>query len=446
MSSLHQLAVGLEYLRKGHRKAFSSRAELEQWQHKRVVKFLYKTLPRSPALRQRFADLSPEQWRLLEPTGKAETMASFDSLITKPITRKVAWETAVRAEQNRTVGQIGSLSIGMSSGTSGTRGLFVVSPMERARWAGAILGRVLSGERLKKQHIALLLRANSELYETLHGGRISFRHIDILQPPSVWIADLQSYEPTILVAPPSILRYLAEAQRSGRCDLNPKKVFSTAEVLDETDHLFIKNTWTASLHQIYQATEGFIALSVDEDRLLLNEDLLVIEQEWVDRKRNLFVPIITDFLRTTQPMVRYRLDDILEETDSGEWAPYRAISRIHGRASDLLNLTTRSGEQEKVTGDLISRALITTEVPLENYEIVQRQPNELIIAVRWKTNVPDTMLSHYETLLEKSIDRWCTKSGFFTPDCTFTNYNNHADPSKKFRRIRNEIQRVTPSS
>ncbi|GAA3325960.1 hypothetical protein GCM10020331_059960 [Ectobacillus funiculus] len=53
----------------------------------------------------------------------------------------------------------------MSSGTSGNRGLFLVSKEERYLWAGSILAKVLPASILNKQKIAFL-RANSNLYET----------------------------------------------------------------------------------------------------------------------------------------------------------------------------------------------------------------------------------------------------------------------------------------
>lgn len=41
-----------------------------------------------------------------------------------------------------------------------------------------------------------------------------------------------------------------------------------------------------------------------------------IEKEWLDETR--FVPIITDLMRTSQPIVRYRLDDVLVIDESKE--------------------------------------------------------------------------------------------------------------------------------
>jgi hypothetical protein len=43
-----------------------------------------------------------------------------------------------------------ALTVGLSSGTSGNRGVFLVSRAERLRWAGILLGRALPGHLLKR--------------------------------------------------------------------------------------------------------------------------------------------------------------------------------------------------------------------------------------------------------------------------------------------------------
>ncbi|MFH7572468.1 CoF synthetase, partial [Pseudomonas syringae pv. tagetis] len=41
----------------------------------------------------------------------------------------------------------------------------------------------------------------------------------------------------------------------------------------------------------------------------LNEEFVLMVRQWLDEQR--FTPLITDFTRITQPIVRYRLDDVL---------------------------------------------------------------------------------------------------------------------------------------
>ena len=41
-----------------------------------------------------------------------------------------------------------------------------------------------------------------------------------------------------------------------------------------------------------------------------NEDFVKIDQEWIDDAH--FYPIITDFSRHSQPVVKYKMNDILK--------------------------------------------------------------------------------------------------------------------------------------
>ena len=63
--------------------------------------------------------------------------------------------------------------------------------------------------------------------------------------------------------------------------------------------------------QIYQATEGFLGISCEHGTLHLNEDLVHVEREVIDQSSGRFTPVITDLYRTTQAIIRYRLNDVL---------------------------------------------------------------------------------------------------------------------------------------
>ena len=79
-------------------------------------------------------------------------------------------------------------------------------------------------------------------------------------------------------------------------------------MLEEQDRRLLMQVFPA-VGEVYQATEGFLAASCAHGTLHLNEEFLHIEPQWIDEQR--FTPLITDFTRSTQPIVRYRLDDVL---------------------------------------------------------------------------------------------------------------------------------------
>ncbi len=140
---------------------------------------------------------------------KALMMARFDDLNTVGISKDQAMKVALEAERTRDFSPtVGRISVGLSSGTSGHRGLFLTSPEEQAMWAGAVLAKMLPRGRCFGQHIAFFLRANNNLYQTLDSPLLSFRFFDMEQPLAEHLAALQNAQPSIFVAPASVLSRL----------------------------------------------------------------------------------------------------------------------------------------------------------------------------------------------------------------------------------------------
>ena len=184
----------------------------------------------------------------------------------------------------------------------------MVSDKEKDMWAGYILSKVLYGSILDKYEVAFFMRANSNLYESVSSSNIHFVFYDIYQSVEDNIRRLIEQKPDIIVGQPSILLDLCRYAK----DLNPKKVISIAEVLEDSDREIIKRAFNVDvIHQMYQCTEGCLAVTCDHGTIHLNEDIVYFEKEYLDENR--FIPVITDFTRTSQPIIRYRLNDILVE-------------------------------------------------------------------------------------------------------------------------------------
>ena len=297
-------------------------------------------------------------------------MENFETINTVGITKEEAFEVAFASEKSRDFSnKIGDISVGLSSGTSGSRGVFLVSDEESQRWAGYILRRVLPKPWLQKHRIAFFLRANSNLYESVNSKLIVFSFYDLIQPIEEHIENLNRTQPTILIAPAQVLRLLA---LSSELKISPKKVVSVAEVLEEEDEKIISKRFAQKVHQIYQCTEGFLAHTCSEGNLHLNEDRVYIEKEWIDEKSGRFSPIITDFFRSSQPVIRYQLDDILvEETEPCDCGSvFTRLKKIEGRCDDILKVKDRQNKRYQLFPDFIRRAIIGASDKIEEYAVV----------------------------------------------------------------------------
>lgn len=359
-----------------------ARSVLLRRQAVRLDDFLREVVPRAPFYRGYAARLDA-----LPVVDKATTLAHFGGVNTVGVSLEQALDVALAAERSRDFAPTlpGGITVGLSSGTSGTRGVFLVSAAERARWAGVLLARLLSRSSLRQVlgvgatrdplRIAFFLRANSNLYATLRSARVAFTFYDLLEPFDGHLPRLTLDAPDVVVAPPTVLRRLADAAQAGALTIAPRQVVSVAEVLETEDAAAVLAAWGVPVQQVYQATEGFLGVTCTQGRLHLNEDLLHVEPEWLDdgaTPPTRFHPIVTDFTRTTQLVVRYRLDDVLrvDERPCPCGAGTLVLAAIEGRADDVLWATTPQGRAVAVFPDVVRRTLAL--VPgLSDYRVEQ---------------------------------------------------------------------------
>ena len=359
---LRKLRIVKAFLRIGH---FTSKEKLAVYQAKMLRK----------RLTTHGTSFYPDSENLEDfpIINKQIFMNHFDQINTVDIKKDEAYNVAIQSEESRDFSsKIGEISVGLSSGTSGSRGIFLVSPEESIAWAGYILKRMLPTPYLQQHKIAFFLRANSNLYESVNSFVIKFTFYDLLIPIEEHIERLNKTQPTILIAPAQVLRLLAQ---SDRLKIHPKKIISVAEVLEREDEVLIEERFTQKVHQIYQCTEGFLAHTCKEGHLHLNEDRVYIEKEWIDKESGRFSPIITDFYRTSQPIIRYKLDDILvyDATPCTCGSVFARIQKIEGRCDDILKVHSVDKKEYHLYPDFIRRAIITASEKVEEYRVEHKE-------------------------------------------------------------------------
>jgi putative adenylate-forming enzyme len=392
------------YLAARRRATLRDRASLEKHQLRGWQKLRDHVLATSPF----YAALHPAAHQDCPIMDKQSWMDEFDRINTVGLSLSEALAVAERAEATRDFSPMWhDVSIGLSTGTSGARGVFLASHAERLQWAGTLLAKMLPQGLLAQARIGLLLRAGSNLYDTLSGGlRLKFQYFDLTRPFNDVLAELDRYQPTILVGPPSVVALAADATLAGRVRLRPTRVITAAEVLDEIDAARIRQAFGVPIEQIYQATEGFLAHTCMHGTLHLNEDVLIVEKAWIDRGTRRFVPIITDLYRRTQAVIRYRLNDVLVERamPCPCGSCFTAIERIEGRENDIVWLRGRAGNAWiPAFADVLSRALLNAGAVVEDYRIEQCMPDVLHIGVSPTPTIDD--VERIRSALSASIDR-----------------------------------------
>ena len=332
--------------------AFRDRRGLEAWQAARLRRHLRWVARQSPFYRAWFGAQERGPVELLSSwphTDKAWVTRHRGEWLTQPGDLRAARDSTQRAGETRDFAQSlpGDITVGLSSGTTGPAAMFFVSAAERAAWAGLALARTLHEPSLRRpERVAFFLRANSPLYETLGSRAVRFVYFDLLRPIGGLLEDLEQLAPMTVVAPPGALRLLAEVRNTGRLRVSPRQIVSVAEVLDADDRMAIERAFGRRVDEVYQASEGFLAATCPAGALHWNEDVMAVERDELGGGR--YHPVLTDFRRRLQPVVRYRLDDVIvdEPADAPPCAcgsVFRRIRRIEGRHDDGLRLPCLRG-------------------------------------------------------------------------------------------------------
>jgi putative adenylate-forming enzyme len=308
-----------------------------------------------------------------------------------------------------------------------------VSEEEQWRWVGTLLAKILPGPLYKEHRLALFLRANSNLYNSVEKGRIRFHFFDLFQSIEENAYRVHKYQPTTLVAPPSMLRFLAQYQKQGQIQLHPEKIISVAEVLDPLDEHLIQEAFHQKVHQLYQCTEGFLAATCSYGTLHVNEDLLVMEKYYLDKEHKKFSPIITDFTRTSQPIIRYLLNDILTEktTPCPCGSPFLAIEQIEGRCDDIFYFQKKdSPELQPLFPDFIRRAILSGDERIEEYLVIQHDPKHMEIQLK----MPKEALEEGKRAVFSSIQSLLERQSCVTPRISWRPYTRQGG-AVKLRRV-----------
>ncbi|MFC4454052.1 F390 synthetase-related protein [Deinococcus sonorensis] len=371
----------LRYALAEGRLMFRDRQALEHHAKRLSTRQLRWVAAHSPFTAQRFrqAGLPPSEWRHLPPTGKTEMMTHFDALNTEGVRLEDVLRVARRAEDSRNftptvTGRSGALTVGLSTGTSGMQGAFLVGREDRLRWAGVVLRHLLPdwpGGLWRPHRVAFLLRAEGGLYRSVQGRRLHFHFLDLLRPLDQLVAELSALNPTILVGPPSVLLALLQAGATAR----PQRVVSVAEVLDDEDAHAL-TVGFGPVVQVYQATEGLLALPCPHGELHLNEAHLHFDLEPLPD--GLMRPVVTDLRRRAQPIIRHRLDDLLLLGDACSCGlAARRVLRVVGRQDDALELPSQDRSGRVVVWPDFLRGALARITGLHDYRLDQCGPHEL---------------------------------------------------------------------
>jgi putative adenylate-forming enzyme len=306
--------------------------------------------------------------------GKQDVMRRFEAFNRLRLPAPQMWDMIERGETPK------GYDVGCSSGTSGNRGLYLVSDVERFVWLGTIVAKALPMPL--GQRVAIVLPRSSRLYDAANESKIlKLLFLDLRDGLPSAAKALVAFRPTVVVAPPKALRWFGENGTA----ISPQSMFSSAEVLDPPDRHTIERHFRLKLREIYMATEGLFGVSCAHGTLHLAEDIVHFEFEPVANATDLVTPIVTDFTRRTQITARYRMNDILR-LDGNRCAcgsALQAVAEIIGRRDDVFMLPNRDLSKPPVmlTPDLFRNAVLGADRSIDDFRVRRTQENRIDVVL-----------------------------------------------------------------
>lgn len=415
---------------------------LQRYQERRARAMVAYAERYSPFYRDHWAGQNLRDWRALPTVDKQLMMAHFDTFNTRGVGRDEAMRVALEAERSRDFRPvIRGLTVGLSSGTSGHRGLFLVSRWEQAAWAGTILARTLHHLPRGRLRVAFFLRSNSNLYEQVGGTLIQFRYFDLMLPLAEAVAALNDLQPHIIVGPPSLLGFLAIEREQGRLRCRPGRLISVAEVLEPQDEQRISGIFDAPVHQIYQCTEGLLAVSCERGSLHVQEDGVALQYESLPdgetsdvESAKRVMPIVTDLWRRTQPIIRYRLNDVLrlESRPCSCGSAFQVIRSIEGRCDDVCHFASLDGDLRPFYPDTLRRMVLLASPDIADYQVVQEPQERLHVRLKL---VPGASFEAVEGVVRESAKGMFEQYGCRMPEVMVEEGLELLKPGAKQRRV-----------
>jgi phenylacetate-CoA ligase len=168
--------------------------------------------------------------------------------------------------------------------------------------------------------------------------------VDASTPLEEWRSKIGGFSPDYLSGYPSCINIVAGMQQAGQFSIRPKKIIAGGEPMGKEEMRRLSELFGSDVINYYGCTESILigAGASWHDGIYLFDDLNFLETDSQSRL------IITPLANNAFPLIRYRLDDIVEgfTKDFVPPLPFTYIDRIAGRVEELLWFENEKGKKD----------------------------------------------------------------------------------------------------
>lgn len=400
---------------------------IKERQRKRLSEMVAYARANSPYYRELYQGLpeSIEDPTLLPVTDKKKLIARFDEWATD---REVTLDKAQTwmGDPSLVGGQfLDKYLVATTSGTSGTRGIFVMD--DRALSVDSVLNLRIYADSLSPRDVLRILAGRVRTaVVTATGGHFvgasiasrarqsklgaNVQIFSVHTPLPELVAVLNQFRPVIVGGYATVIAMLASEQEARRLLIHPALVQLGAEGLANAEYSRIAAAFHATVNNKYACAEcPFISYSCSEGWLHVNADWVILEPVDADYQpvppgTQSYTVLLSNLANRVQPILRYDLGDRIvqrpEPCPCGN--PLQAI-RVQGRTGDVLRFPTAAGEPVAIPS-LVLDMLVEGISGIEISQIVQTSPTNLRVRLRLEASAdPDRVWQAVRTEINQLL-------------------------------------------
>jgi len=319
----------------------------------------YRDLYSSTGIREReLADITPKD---LPIVGKKLLMENFDRAVTDPRLKKTDLQRWVHEYRNPAANYRQDFIVFHSSGSSGTKGIFVCTQSDWQFAASAMAGRLPLPVNypIGKTKAAFYLVSHGNFSGVSVAARMpktvyELLVLSVVESHQHTVKQLNEFQPHQLHGYASSIHELSQLAMTGKLHISPKRIFVGGDKLTRNMEEDIGRAWAAPIYDLYSASEStYIAYrQSDEHEMSVTDELNILE---VLDEANCSVAenqqgraVLTNLYNYAFPLIRYELGDFVTLGEAKLDSPLKTIKDLGGRVNDDLPVTLHDGTQGKI--------------------------------------------------------------------------------------------------
>ncbi|HEX6705191.1 MAG TPA: AMP-binding protein [Albitalea sp.] len=392
-------------------------------QAERLALLLQSVAVRSPFYREVLKGRDPARVALhdLPVVTKAELVSRFDDWVSDP--RLHLDELRAFVSDRRRIGEPWRQRyiVWESSGTSGEPAIFVqdartlalYDALEALRRSAPRPWQRLLDPMCVTERIAFIGATTGHFASEVSAQRLrrlnrwmanAMRSFSILTPTADLMAQIDRFDPTVIVTYPSVASLLAEASHDGALKARPKEIWTGGETLSPAAQQHVAQTFGCTISNSYGASEFLpIGWECSQGRMHANTDWVLIEpvdahHRPVPAGQLSHTTLITHLANETQPIIRYDLGDRIA-IHAGRCACGSSLPviEVQGRSDDSLHLRGIDGRRMTLL-PLALTTLLEDEAQVFEFQLVQRDDSTLVLRLPLSDEAARPVLARCESV------------------------------------------------